>query len=128
MNRGYLRVSTTEQNREKISLQAQREKIKACVGDEAVVFYEDTEDGGSGNRKAFKRLIKELEGGDKVLVWGLDRVSRSVLDIVELLRILEDKKSILVSCRESFDSSSASGRAWARMLNIFAEFEPKVCF
>lgn len=128
MNRGYLRVSTTGQDREEISLQAQREKIKTCLGNEAVVLYEDTEGGGSGNRKALQRMIKELEEGDKVLVLGLDRVSRSVVDIVELLRILEDKKATLVSCKEGFDSSSASGRAWIRMLNIFAEFEPKVCF
>jgi DNA invertase Pin-like site-specific DNA recombinase len=128
MNRGYLRVSTAEQSTEEISLQAQKAKIKAYVKDEAVIFYEDIDSGGGKTREAFKRLINDLEKDDKVLVWRLDRVSRSVLDIVELLRILEQKRVTFVSCMESFDSSSASGKAWVQILNIFAEFEPKVCF
>jgi DNA invertase Pin-like site-specific DNA recombinase len=128
MNRGYLRVSTSEQNKGVTSLQAQRAKIEAYMEGEAVVFYEDISNGGARNRKAFKRLIEDLEKGDKVLVWRLDRISRAVLDIVTFLQILKEKKVTFVSCMEDFVSSSASGKAWIQMLDVFAKFEPNVCF
>jgi DNA invertase Pin-like site-specific DNA recombinase len=60
---------------------------------------------------------------DAVLVWKLDRLGRSLIDLITTLNELRDLGVVFVSLTESLDFSTASGRALAGMLSTFAEFE-----
>lgn len=126
MNRAYIRVSTAQQEAN-LSLAAQKRTIKDFVKNEKVLFYQDIASGRSQNgRKQLKRMLKDLEKGDRIIVFRLDRISRSLQDLSSLVNTFEKKKVTFCSTRESFDTSSASGKAFLGMLSVFAEFESNV--
>lgn len=125
----YIRVSTTEQAEEGYSIRAQRgQLVDYCrVNDlEVVNIYID--DGYSAkdiNRPQLKSLLKDAEDGlfDAVVVYKLDRFTRSVKDLYELLEHLKKYNVDFISKQEKFDTSTAMGKAMIGILGVFAQFE-----
>ena len=126
----YVRVSTEEQAREGFSINAQKEKLKqyALVRDWDIYdIYID--DGISGknlvDRPEVLRLIQDVEDGkiNTVLVYKIDRLTRSMKNLLELLDLFQKKDCNFNSFTEAIDTSSATGRMFLKIVGIFAEFE-----
>jgi len=125
---GYVRVSTEEQAREGLSLDAQEEKIRAyCTakGWRLVRIYRD--EGFSGkdlNRPGLQSLIQDLknDGFEAVVVAKLDRLTRSVRDLGYLIDDLFDGVA-LASVEESLDTTTAGGRFVLHILGAVAQWE-----
>lgn len=125
----YERVSTLEQALEGYSLGAQDDKLTKhaeYMGFE--IFNRYVDDGYSGsslNRPAIQRLISDIKEGciDIVLIYKLDRLSRRVKDVLELVDLFERHKVTLYSLTENIDLSSPFGRAALKMAATFSELE-----
>lgn len=126
----YIRVSTEEQAREGFSINAQKEKLTkyAEVHDWDIYdFYID--DGISGknivDRPEISRLINDvkLKKIENVLVYKLDRLTRSLLNLMELINLFEKYDCSVNSHTEKLDTSNAVGRMFVKILGTFAEFE-----
>jgi DNA invertase Pin-like site-specific DNA recombinase len=120
---GYVRVSTERQAERGSSLEAQAAKIRAMASVQGVGLADIIVEGGESaktlNRPGVTRLLELIEAGKvkTVIVAKLDRLTRSVKDLCELLERFERKGVALVSVAESLDTSSAAGRL---VLNIMA--------
>ena len=120
---GYVRVSTDKQAERGISLEAQAEKIRAMAlvqGSElSGIIVESGESAKSLNRPGMAKLLAMVDSGKvkAVIVAKLDRLTRSVKDLCELLERFERRGVALVSVAESLDTGSAAGRL---VLNIMA--------
>jgi len=126
----YCRVSTEEQAQEGFSIRAQEQKLKefANVKDWSIYnIYID--EGISGKniteRPAITRLIEDIKAGHikNVLVFKLDRLTRSVADLVYLIDLFKAHQCDFNSLMESIDTGTASGRMFIKIIGIFAEFE-----
>lgn len=126
----YLRVSTEEQAKEGFSIHAQKEKLTsyANINDWDIYdFYID--DGISGknitDRPSIKRLIEDVKSGkvNNVLIYKLDRLTRSVKDLINLIELFEEHNCSFNSVTEKLDTSNAVGRMFIKIIGIFAEFE-----
>jgi len=126
---GYVRVSTEEQAREGISLEAQKHKIKAWAEalDGELLFIE--EDAGiSGklirNRDGLRHAIKATCDEKAVMVvYSLSRLSRSTRDTLMIADKLDKAGADLVSLSERIDTTTAAGKMIFRMLAVLNEFE-----
>jgi site-specific DNA recombinase len=120
---GYVRVSTERQADAGVSLEAQAAKIRAMSVVQGVELSEILIDGGESakslKRPGMAKLLSLIDAGgvQTVIVAKLDRLTRSVKDLCELLDRFDRKKVALVSVVESLDTSSAAGRL---VLNIMA--------
>jgi DNA invertase Pin-like site-specific DNA recombinase len=120
---GYVRVSTERQAERGSSLEAQAEKIRAMALVQGVeltdIIVESGESAKSLQRTGMTRLLALVEAGHvkAVIVAKLDRLTRSVKDLCELLERFERKGVALVSVAESLNTGSAAGRL---VLNIMA--------
>jgi site-specific DNA recombinase len=117
---GYVRVS--KQNERGVSLDSQAEKIRAmaCVHDaEVEIVADDGETGKHANRPGLQRVLELVRRGEVqlVIVAKLDRLTRSVKDLAELLELFQKRNVSLVSVAEALDTGSAGGRL---VLNIMA--------
>lgn len=128
--RGYIRVSTDEQARNGESIPAQTKILEAQAlikgYDDFKVYIDDGYSGRSLQRPAVQQLLRECSEGsvDVVLVWKLDRLSRSLRDILAIIEDLFNPNGVaLISATESIDSSTPAGRAMLSVLGTFAQFE-----
>lgn len=124
----YIRVSTQEQVSEGYSIDAQRDKLVSFCKLKDLSIQEIYVDGGfSGtnmDRPQLQRLLKSLEDIEIVLVYKLDRLSRSQKDILYLVEEKFLANHIdFVSIMESFDTTSAFGKAMIGILAVFAQLE-----
>ncbi|MBC2163474.1 recombinase family protein [Listeria booriae] len=125
----YIRVSTEEQAKEGFSISAQREKLQAyCIaqGWNEFKFYVD--EGLSAKnmeRPMLKSLLKHIENGliDTVLVYKLDRLTRSVVDLHNMLNYFDKFNCAFKSATEVYDTSSAMGRFFITIISSVAQFE-----
>jgi DNA invertase Pin-like site-specific DNA recombinase len=113
---GYARVSRGEDQ----STSAQRRLLRQA-GAEKV--YEETASGGRWDRPELNRLLDQLRPGDMVMVWKLDRLSRSLKDLLHLLERIEAAGAGFRSLTESIDTTTPAGRMLMQMLGSFAEYE-----
>jgi site-specific DNA recombinase len=127
---GYPRVSTEEQASEGISLAAQRARLEAycaALGHELVAVIEDAGvSAKSIKRPGLQRALRMLRKGeaDGLLVVKLDRLTRSVRDLVDLVdKYFRPGKSALISVGESIDTASAAGRMLLALLAVIAQWE-----
>lgn len=125
---GYIRVSTTGQAEDGISLDAQEAKIRAWAdlyGAEDVIILRD--EGISGkrtdNRPGLQAALDSIDKEDALVVYSLSRLSRSTKDALTLADTLTKKGADLVSLSEKIDTTSAAGKMVFRMLAVLAEFE-----
>lgn len=126
----YLRVSTIDQAEEGYSIEQQKDKLKqyCSVKDWSVYkFYIDAGFSGSNiNRPAMQELIGDVTNNkiDMVLVYKLDRLSRSQKDTLYLIEdVFNQHKTAFVSLNENFDTSTAFGKASIGILSVFAQLE-----
>jgi DNA invertase Pin-like site-specific DNA recombinase len=133
----YTRKSTEEGlDMEFNSLDAQREACEAYVASqkaEGWVLVKDRFDdggfsGGTLERPALKRLLTDVEAGfvDVVVVYKIDRLSRSLMDFSKLVEVLEQRNASFVSVTQSFNTNTSMGRLTLNMLLSFAQFEREV--
>ena len=113
---GYARVSRGEDQ----STAAQRRLLREAG---AGRVYEETVSGGRWDRPELGRLLDQLRPGDVVLVWKLDRLSRSLKDLLHLLERVEAAGAGFRSLTESIDTTTPAGRMLTQMLGAFAEYE-----
>ncbi|HWI66719.1 MAG TPA: recombinase family protein [Symbiobacteriaceae bacterium] len=125
--RCYMRVSTEEQAQSGYSMAGQRDKLDLFAQLQGYVvggWYRD--DGVSAkdlNRPEFQRMMAEAQRGDVIVVYKLDRLTRSVRDLDELLREMEKRGLHFRSVTEQFDTTTATGRLMIRMVGEFAQWE-----
>lgn len=126
----YVRVSTTSQMEEGYSVEEQKAKLESYCDIKDWHIYKVYTDGGfSGStteRPALEQLIKDAQSKlfDTVLVYKLDRLSRSQKDTLYLIEDIFLKNNIeFVSLLENFDTSTPFGRAVIGLLSVFAQLE-----
>ncbi|MGE6696356.1 recombinase family protein [Hyphomonas sp. NPDC076900] len=133
----YTRKSTEEGlEMEFNSLDAQREACEAYIASQKaegwVLYPESYDDGGfSGgtlDRPALKRLLADIEDGriDVVVVYKIDRLSRSLMDFAKLVEVFDRGGVTFVSVTQSFNTTTSMGRLTLNILLSFAQFEREV--
>lgn len=125
--RAYRRVSSEEQARSGFSLAAQQERLEQFAqsqGWRIIAHYED--DGYSAkttDRPALRQLLSDAQPGEIILVYKLDRLTRSVLDLYELLKTFEEKQVLFKSATEEFNTTTANGRLMITLVTVIAQWE-----
>jgi site-specific DNA recombinase len=123
----YARVSTDEQAREGYSLNAQVEKMRAfCFSQGWTIYKEYVEEGRSAkdvDRPQLQSLLTDMNKFDVILVYKLDRLSRSVSDINILLNTFEKNKVAFKSVTEPYDTTTAQGKLLINIFASLAQFE-----
>ncbi|NBJ14831.1 MAG: recombinase family protein [Dehalobacter sp. 4CP] len=112
---GYARVSTDDQN-----LDLQKDALTRA-GCERIL--EDRLSGVKAERPGLKAALDYARRGDLLVVWRLDRLSRSLKDLIEMVALFEAKGIGLKSLQESIDTSSSSGKLIFHIFGALAEFE-----
>ena len=116
MRIGYARVSRGDT--QEVESQVQPLNAAGCQK----IFKEEAS-GGRWNRPELHRLLDQLREGDIVTVWKLDRLSRSLKDLIAILERIEQAKAHFESLTEHIETHSPAGRMLTQMLGSFAEFE-----
>lgn len=124
----YARKSVEREN--SISCETQLEYCKSVIkpderDEKIITFVDNGFSGGNVNRDGFQKMMKLVRQGKvkKVIVYKLDRISRSLSDFVNILQEFKEHKVEFVSSQESFDTSSPYGEMIVKLLMVFAEFE-----
>jgi DNA invertase Pin-like site-specific DNA recombinase len=114
---GYVRVSTDDQHCENQIL----ELVKAGVDRKHI--YQDTASGGQWDRPQLHKALDYLREGDTLVVWKLDRLSRSLSDLLMLMERIKKTGAGFKSLTEAIDTTTACGELIMHVLGAFAEFE-----
>jgi site-specific DNA recombinase len=128
--RCYTRVSTEEQALSGYSLAAQREHLQGYVrrmGWDCAGWYVD--EGKSAkdlNRPEFQRMMADSRPGDLILVTKLDRLTRSVRDLDELLRTFGKRDLLFQSATEQFETRTPGGRLYMGIVAVIAQWEREI--
>ena len=112
---GYARVSTDDQN-----LALQRDALEQAGCQQ---IHEDKFSGAKAERPGLAAALSHARTGDTLVVWRLDRLSRSLKDLIEMVSLLESRDIGLKSLHESIDTRSSSGKLVFHMFGALAEFE-----
>jgi DNA invertase Pin-like site-specific DNA recombinase len=113
---GYARVSKgDEQNN---ALQAKALRAAGCRR-----LFEEIASGGRWDRPELHRMLDQLRDGDTVVVWKLDRLSRSLKDVLHIMERIADAGAGFRSITENIDTTTPAGRMMMQMVGSFAEFE-----
>lgn len=115
MKIGYCRVSTDDQNPD---LQLAALKRAGCRK-----IFTDKATGAHVKRPELTKCLKALKAGDVLVVWKLDRLGRSLRDLIGLLDDLKTHSVAFRSVTESIDTATPTGRAMWQMIGILAELE-----
>ena len=110
---GYARVSTNEQD---TAAQVAALKSAGCEK-----IFRDKASGGRWDRPELHRLLDQLRKGDVLVVWRLDRLSRSLRDVLMIMERFQESKAGFRT--EAIDTTTAPGRMMMQMVGAFAEFE-----
>lgn len=113
---GYARVSTDDQT---TALQRDALKRARCK----LVFEDKGVSGIARNRPALAKAMRRLERGDVLTVWRLDRLGRSLRDLIAILSEIEQRGAHFRSITEHIDTTTASGKLVFHMMGALAEFE-----
>ena len=106
---GYARVSTSGQDTQ---MQLDALKQHGCT-----TIYEEQESGAKRDRPQLDAMLSKLRNGDQVAVWRMDRLARSLKDLLEITSKIEDAGAEFISLTEKLGTSSAGGRL---IFNVFA--------
>ena len=125
----YPRVSTEDQFRNGHSLGEQKERMLKLCDYKNYEVYKVYEDAGISakdmNRPAFQEMIQDIKDGkiNKIIVYKLDRLTRSIKDLEEICTFLEENNCSLESISEDINTSTVNGKFFIRMLTILAQLE-----
>lgn len=119
----YARQSVDK--KDSVSIETQIEHCRRCAGGEPEVFKDRGYSGKNTNRPAFCRLMEAVEAGQvtKIVIYRLDRFSRSIVDFGRVWEVLERHGVEFQSVTENFDTSSPMGRAMLNIVLVFAQLE-----
>lgn len=109
-----------------ISVESQAEFCKReVIGDNVKIYSDKGYSGKNIDRPAFQQLIQDIESGkiQRVIVYRLDRISRSVLDFANVIELLQEHHVDFVSTMEKFDTGTPIGKAMLMIVMIFAQLE-----
>lgn len=112
---GYARVSTVDQN-----LDSQNDallKYGCCM------LYCEKVSAKNTERPKLRTLLEDLREGDTVVIYKLDRLARSLKDLIDLVGLFDSKKVHFVSLSDGIDTSTAVGKLMFHLVGAFAEFE-----
>ena len=112
---GHARVSTQEQ-----SIDLQLDALNKAGCDEV---YQEKYSGKSRNRPELEFCLRTLREGDVLVVWKLDRLARSLKDLVDIINELENKRVGFRSITESIDTTTTGGKLVFHIFGALAEFE-----
>jgi len=115
---GYARVSTDEQT---TRLQLDALKDAGCHR-----IFQDKLGGALSSRPQLDRALGELRAGDTLVVWKLDRLGRSLRNLLEIAEVLRERDIALRSLTEHLDTATAAGRMLYSVLGAVAQFERDV--
>jgi DNA invertase Pin-like site-specific DNA recombinase len=115
MKFGYARVSTNLQNPE---LQQDELKKQGCEK-----IFTDIISGAQFDRPELDSMLKQLRHGDTVVVWRLDRLGRSIKELINLSNHFQELGVNFISCNESINTSTTTGRLIFNIFSSLAEFE-----
>jgi DNA invertase Pin-like site-specific DNA recombinase len=113
---GYARVSKQQDQDTATQVQALKK-----AGAERI--FQEHASGGRWDRPELHKLLDQLRAGDVLVVWKLDRLSRSLKDLLHLLDGLNTKGAGFMSITEHIDTTTPAGRMMLQMVGAFAEFE-----
>jgi DNA invertase Pin-like site-specific DNA recombinase len=112
---GYARVSTLDQN---LAMQEKALKQSRCLK-----IFTDRASGKNMERPGLDEALKFLREGDTLVVWKLDRLGRSLQDLIKILDDLTKRGIKFQSLQEHITTDTAAGRMFFQMIGTFAEFE-----
>lgn len=112
---GYVRVSTNDQN---TALQRNALESAGCE-----LIFEDKMSGKTAERPGLKKLFRALSDGDTLMVWKLDRLGRSMRNLVSLIEELRSRGINFRSLTDSIDTSTPMGRFFFHVMGALAEME-----
>lgn len=112
---GYARVSTQDQDTDA--------QIVALKSSGCELIFQEKASGGRWDRPELHRLLEQLRKGDVLVVWKLDRLSRSLKDVLLLMEKVEQAGAGFRSLTEVIDTTSPGGQMMMQMVGTFAEFE-----
>ncbi|MBS1876517.1 MAG: recombinase family protein [Acidobacteria bacterium] len=112
---GYARVSTNDQE---TATQVTALKAAGCER-----TYREKASGGRWDRPELHRLLDQIRKGDVLVVWKLDRLSRSLRDVLAIMDRLSEAGAGFRSLTEAIDTTTPAGRMMMQMVGAFAEFE-----
>ena len=115
---GYARVSTNDQT---TALQLDALRRAGCA-----VIHEDKVSGTSRVRDGLDQALASVQPGDKLVVWRLDRLGRSIPHITAIVADLADRGASLVSLCEAFDTGTESGELYSTILAMIAHVERRM--
>jgi len=112
---GYARVSTSDQDT--------NVQVAALNAADCERVYLEKASGGRWDRPELHRLLDQLRQGDVLVVWKLDRLSRSLRDVLTIMERVSEAKAGFRSLTEAIDTTTPAGRMMMQMVGAFAEFE-----
>lgn len=115
MKIGYVRVSTRDQN---LDLQIEALEKAGCEK-----IYKEKISGTTKNLPELDKMIEQFQKGDELYVWRLDRLGRSVKNIIDLVLSLSDKGIIIKGFTDGVDTATANGRFFLNLIASPAEYE-----
>ena len=115
MKLGYARVSTDDQDT--------AAQFDALQGAGCKRVFEEYASGGRWDRPELHRMLDQLREGDVVIVWKLDRLSRSLKDLLNIMEKINTAGAGFRSLTEAIDTTTPAGRMMMQIVGVFAEFE-----
>ena len=115
---GYARVSTQEQNPEM--------QLDALKASDCEKIFTEKASGAQRDRPQLKAALEYMREGDTLVVWKLDRLARSLKQLIETVENLEERKIGLRSLTESIDTTTSGGRLVFHIFAALAEFERSI--
>src|SRR5579872_5482978 len=112
---GYARVSTDDQD-----LSLQLDALKAAG---VVKIFRDTASGAKADRPGLAQALEYVRAGDTLVVWRLDRLGRSLTQLIELMTRLDDRGVGFRSLTEQIDTTTSGGKLIFHIFGALAEFE-----
>lgn len=115
---GYCRVSTADQN-----LNLQKDALKAAGCSK---IFEDVISGSKSERAGLNEALAFLREGDALVVWKLDRLGRSLRDLINIVQGLEERKISFVCTTQNIDTRTSSGKLFFHIFGALAEYEREI--
>lgn len=116
MKIGYARVSTVDQN-----LELQTDALEAAGCEK--IFSDHGVSGAKAERPGLDEALDRIRKKDTLVIWKLDRLGRSLSDLLSIVEYLKDRGAHFLSVQDGFDTSTASGKMVFSVIGAMAEYE-----